>query len=62
MNCVLTGLSAVSCAETVKQIEMQFRTLRQVGPGNMYYMACRCSPYGKGHFWGVWPIEKYCKA
>ena len=21
---------------------------------------CRC-PHGKGHYWGVWPIEKLCK-
>jgi len=19
-------------------------------------------PHGKGHFWGVWPTEKHCKA
>jgi len=23
----------------------------QVGPGNMYYMGCRC-PHRKRHFWG----------
>jgi len=22
---------------------------------------CR-RPFRKGHFWGVWPIEKHCKA
>jgi len=40
---------------------MQFGMLRQVGPGNMYYMGCGCHRR-HGHFWGVWPIEKHCKA
>jgi len=31
------------------------------GPENMYYTGYRC-PCRKGHFWGVWPIEKHCKA
>ena len=49
----------VSCANTAEPIEMQFWMLCGVGQGNMSYMGCRC-PYGKGHFWGVWPVEKQC--
>jgi len=41
-------------AETIK---MQFGMLSQVGPGNMYYMGCRCH-HRKGHSWSVWPTEK----
>jgi len=40
----------VSCAKTAEPIEMQFvGLLSQVGPGNMYYMRCRC-PHKKGIF------------
>ena len=41
----------MSCAKTAEPIEMQFRMLSQMGPGNMYYMECRCHR-GKGYFWG----------
>jgi len=43
----------VSCAETAELIEMQFGMLSRVDPG-------KC-PRGKGHFGGVWPIEKHGK-
>jgi len=36
---------------------MQFGMLGHVGQGNMHYTGCRC-PHMKGHFCGVWPIEK----
>jgi len=32
----------VSCAKTDEPTEMQFGILSQVGPGNMYYIGCRC--------------------
>jgi len=41
-------------------IEMQFAMLGWV-QGTCIMWGCRCS-HRKGHFWGVWPIEKNCKA
>jgi len=41
--------SAVNCAKTGEPIKMQFGMPSQVGPGNMYYIGCRCS-HKKGHF------------
>jgi len=51
----------VSCAKTAEPTEMQFGVLSEMGPGTSVTLQCR-SPPGKGHFWGVWPIEKHCKA
>jgi len=45
----------VSCAKTAEPIKMQFGMLRRVGPGNLYYIGCRCC-HGNGHFWDVWRI------
>jgi len=42
--------------KTVEPIEMQYGTLSWVGPGNMYYIGCRCS-HLEGHFCGEWPVE-----
>jgi len=42
-------------------IEMQFGMLTGCVQGTCIRWRCKC-PYGKGHFWGVWPIEKHCKA
>jgi len=53
--------SAMSCVKMAEPIEIQFGTLSQVGPGNMYYIRCRFH-YWKEPFWGVWPVEKHCKA
>jgi len=43
-------------------IKMQFGMLSRVGPWNMHYMWTRCTQGKEGHFCGVWPIEKHCKA
>ena len=48
--------SAMSCAKTAELIKMQSGMLSRVGPGNIIW-GCRYL-HGKGHFWGVWPIEK----
>jgi len=42
-QCILTHTvkfrdSAISCAKMAEPIEMQFRMLSRVGPGNVYYM------------------------
>ena len=61
---LLTLLIETLCRESCKMaepIEMQFGMLNRVGPGNMYYMGCRCL-HRKGHCWGARPIEKHCKA
>ena len=55
------GDCVVSCAKTAEPIKMQFGMLGRVGPGNVYYMECKC-PHGNGHFGGVWLIKKQCKA
>jgi len=39
----------VNCAKTAEPIKMQFGMPSQVGPGNMYYIGCRCS-HKKGAF------------
>jgi len=36
----------VSCAKTAGPTETQFGLLSRVGPGNMYYIGCRC-PHGQ---------------
>ena len=51
----------MNCIKTAEPIEMQFGMLSWVSPGNMHYMGMYI-PHGNGHFWGVWPIEKHCKA
>jgi len=51
--------AAVSCAKTAELIEMQFRMLSRVGPGNMYYMGMVMRDWVL--FGGVWPIGKHCK-
>ena len=50
--------SVVSCAKTAEPIEMQFGTLRRVGPGNIITWEME----GNGQFCGVWPIVKHCNA
>jgi len=45
------GLSAISCAKMAELIEMQLGMLTWVGPGNIYYMVCRCL-HRNGHLWG----------
>jgi len=40
---------SLSCAKIAEPMEMQFGILSRVGPGSMYYMACRCR-HGKEHF------------
>jgi len=52
--------SAMSCAKMAEPIILQFGMLSRVGSANMYYIGCRC-PHRKGHFWGIWLIEKHCK-
>ena len=55
------GLSTVNCATTAEPTDMQFGMLSWVDPVNHVLDGSRC-PSGKGHFWGVWPIKKHCKA
>jgi len=43
-------------------MEMQFGMLSRVDPGNPVLDGSADVPNKKGHFWGVWPIEKHCKA
>jgi len=48
-------------AKVTEPIVILYGMLNQVGQGTIYYMGCRC-PHRKGHFWGIWVIEKHCKA
>ena len=48
----------MSCVRTAEPIEMQFGMLRQVGRGNVITWEREAN----GHFCGVWPIVKHCKA
>jgi len=42
----------MSCAKTAEPIQMQFRMLSEVGPGNMYYMGMQNAdaPMERGTF------------
>jgi len=42
-------------------IEMQFGMLSPVGLGNVLHGGVDAD-MGRGTLWGVWPLEKHCKA